>query len=357
MSRTFVALLFCALTASFSASAVTKRGTKDSSDTQSQKPATGETQASPLVPAPRETNNFAAPAAKPIPSTVHIERGPLGLALRRISRETGANLVLMSGVEEFRTGPFDFQNKTPAIMVKEAIAPAEYNTYLGTHYTFVAPPGYEALNAWEMGNRLAELNRDNRVDFFIGGGTPLYSALALLGHSLSVTLVADNAIAESLAGEINLHGATLDTALEALLRSCRIVPGTVNIETGPGYAFIYSKSNSMAANPMLNTGSLPGAIATKLSSPVSFTLPQAITSTSEIQGRRGATPLQEVLPTLRAQLGIPVTATADAGRLPVNPMAVRGVTAMTALDLVVRQWLVPAFGYEVTESGVHFRRR
>ena len=74
-----------------------------------------------------------------------------------------------------------------------------------------------------------------------------------------------------------------------------------------------------------------------------------------LQGRIGASTLGEVLEGLSDQLGVPVTADANMHRLPVNPAVMTNVRVATALDLLIRQWLVPEFAYAVDDTGIHLR--
>ncbi|NJL72818.1 MAG: hypothetical protein HC888_15280 [Candidatus Competibacteraceae bacterium] len=66
-------------------------------------------------------------------------------------------------------------------------------------------------------------------------------------------------------------------------------------------------------------------------------------------------PLEAVLPALTAQLGILVEASPEARDLPVNPCVLPGVRLRTALDLLVRQWPLPRYGYEVLPDRILIR--
>ena len=55
------------------------------------------------------------------------------------------------------------------------------------------------------------------------------------------------------------------------------------------------------------------------------------------------------------QLGLTVTSDAGMRRLPVNPVVMRKVPIETVLELIIRQWLVPEFGYELDGAGIRLR--
>jgi hypothetical protein len=67
--------------------------------------------------------------------------------------------------------------------------------------------------------------------------------------------------------------------------------------------------------------------------------------------------LARVLPDLSRALGIPVTADDAMGRLPVNITAFHAIPTEAALDLLVRQWLLPRYGYRIQNGGLHFCER
>ena len=289
--------------------------------------------------------------------TIEFEKGPLGLALRRLSAETGAGVVLMAGLEDYRYGPYTFEDATvPSILNAFAEDSRNLITVEPT-YAFIHPPGSEVLNQWNLRGRLEGIANDAKVDIAVRASTPLYSALAMLSHSLDTTVVADNAIAEAQAGELHLYGASLETVLGALLRSARVAPTSVEFEKSSGYLLLRSRPARPTPNPVLNPHEIPASARAWLRKPIKLNLPDAPEGPQNLVGYRGSTPLKELLPALSEQLGVRVTATKDAGRLPINPMVARNIEAQSALNLIVHQWLVPAFGYEITEEGVNFRRR
>jgi len=64
-----------------------------------------------------------------------------------------------------------------------------------------------------------------------------------------------------------------------------------------------------------------------------------------------------VLDSLSQQLGILVVAEKGLEDLPVNPVVLNNVRVQTAMDLLIRQWLIPDFGYQVAGDRIVIRRR
>ncbi len=106
---------------------------------------------------------------------------------------------------------------------------------------------------------------------------------------------------------------------------------------------------------MINEASLTEEQRGTLGRRVNVTLPFPQGDPEHIQGRIGASKLGEVLDALSEQLGIPVTSDARMHKLPVNPVVMREVSIETALELIIRQWLVPEFGYELDSAGIRLR--
>ena len=224
-----------------------------------------------------------------------------------------------------------------------------------TKSMFVFAPGYEALRDVSVREGLDKQIAELRVDVAFGADTPLYSALALLGHTLGHTVIADNAIAAALCGEIRLKDVPLGAALDALLQSARVSRESFHVESTPDYTFVASTSNVGGRPLLLGEDSLTDEQVAMLGREVRVMLPFPQDDPEHLQGRIGASTLGEVLEGLSEQLGVPVTADANMHRLPVNPAVMTNVRVATALDLLIRQWLVPEFAYAVDDTGIHLR--
>ena len=135
--------------------------------------------------------------------TLDIERGPVGLAFRELSEASSLNVALMNGLELGQAGPYHFEKRALEAAIREIAHDLGYEIHDAPHYIFVFAPGYEALRDVSVSGRLDERVAELRVDVAFGADTPLYSALALLGHTLGHTVIADNAIA----GVVGVAGA------------------------------------------------------------------------------------------------------------------------------------------------------
>ena len=284
-----------------------------------------------------------------------IERGPVGLAFRDLSEALSINVVLMNGLELGQAGPYHFDKREPAAAIREIADDLGYEIHDAPHYIFVFAPGYEALRDVSVREGLDKQIAELRVDVAFGADTPLYSALALLGHTLGHTVIADNAIAAALCGEIRLKDVPLGAALDALLQSARVSRESFHVESTPDYTFVASTSNVGGRPLLLGEDSLTDEQVAMLGREVRVMLPFPQDDPEHLQGRIGASTLGEVLEGLSDQLGVPVTADANMHRLPVNPAVMTNVRVATALDLLIRQWLVPEFAYAVDDTGIHLR--
>ena len=287
--------------------------------------------------------------------TLDLERGPVGLALREVSKASSLNVVLMNGLELAQTGPYRFQDHEPRAAIGDIARDLGYEIHEAPHYVFVYAPRYGVLRDVVVADRLDSRAAALRADVAFGADTPLYSGLALLGHTLGHTIVADNAIGGTACGEIRLRDVPLATALEALLQSARVGRDSFYVESTPDYVFLGSAHNKPRPQLLTNGSSLTEEQRRTLGRRVSVTLPFPQGDPEHIQGHIGASTLGEALDALSEQLGLPVTADARMHKLPVNPVVMRDVSIETALELIVRQWLVPEFAYELNGAGIRLR--
>ena len=288
--------------------------------------------------------------------TTTAERGPVGLLLRDISAEFPMDVVLMNGLELGQAGPYDFDKVSAHDVLQRIADDMGYETHVRPDYVFLYAPGYEALLDLSLEASIDRRAADFRVDIAIGSDTPLYSALALLGHAFAYTLVADNAIAGALCGEIHLRGASLTSALEALLQSARISGDVVRVESTPDYTFLASAGNRPRPPALIDAASVTREGRAILQRRVRVALPTRQNDPQRIEGQLGASTLEEILPELSAQLGERITAEASMAQLPVNPMLLIDLPIETVLELLIGQWLVPDFGYALEGNEIRLRR-
>lgn len=295
--------------------------------------------------------------SSPVPATVtlELERGPVGFALRELTQLSSINLVLMNGLELAQTGPHSFRERPAESVVREIARGLGYEIYEAPHYLFVFAPGYEALLEVNVEGLLASQTSELRAEVAFGADTPLYSGLALMGHALGHSFVADNAVAGALCGELRLHDVPIAAALTAMLQSARMNVGSFRIESTADYTFLSSVANVSGPRFSGDKASLSEGQRAMLGRRVSLMLPHREDEPGHIQGRLGASTLGEILPELSAQLGIPVTADRNMLRLPINPVAITMLPTETVLDLIIRQWLVPEFVYEIDGEGIRLR--
>ncbi len=284
-----------------------------------------------------------------------IERGPVGLAFRDLSEALSINVVLMNGLELGQAGPYHFEKRSGAAAILEIARDMGYEIHDGPQYIFVFAPGYETLRDVSLSGAIDEQVARLRADVAFGADTPLYSALALLGHTLGHTVIADNAIAGALCGEIRLKDVPLGTALEALLQSARISRDSFHVESTPDYTFLASTGNIGRRTLLHGKDALTDEQAAMLGREVRVTLPFPQDDPQHLRGRIGASTLGDVLEGLSQQLGISVTADERMHRLPVNPVVMTNVRVATAIELLIRQWLVPEFVYSVDDTGIRLR--
>ena len=284
-----------------------------------------------------------------------IERGPVGLVFRELSEASSLNVVLMNGLELGQAGPYHFEKRSAAAAILEIARDMGYEIHDGPQYIFVFAPGYETLRDVSLSGAIDEQVAGLRADVAFGADTPLYSALALLGHTLGHTVIADNAIAGALCGEIRLKDVPLGTALEALLQSARISRDSFHVESTPDYTFVLSTGNIGRRTLLHGKDALTDEQAAMLGREVRVTLPFPQDDPQHLRGRIGASTLGGVLEGLSQQLGITVTADERMHRLPVNPVVMTNVRVATAIELLIRQWLVPEFVYSVDDTGIRLR--
>lgn len=278
----------------------------------------------------------------------------LGQAFRYVGETFGGGAALTAGLEDRPVSNQGLGRSGFVAGLERLIDPYGCKTQVTPFYVFVYPEGYEEVAALSLTGKVAPRLESTRASFAIGAGTDLFNALALLSTSIQMTVVADNLVADAWCGEVFLQDAPVSAIVEALLKSARVAPGLIEVESADAFLFIRSSSNQSQSPSCLNAGELTAEQRATLASPVAFRLPD---NGPELTFQSEPATLAKVLPVLTQALGVPVTATDEMGRLPVNIAVFRGISAETALDLVVRQWPLPRYGYRMDETGIHFCER
>lgn len=303
----------------------------------------------------QERGNRARSKPKPAKVSLHIDQGPLAFAARQAAEVKAGSIVLMNGVASRMVGPFDFGKDDWEEITGALAKAANCEVAEGKHYHFVYPtgdPAYETLSGFTFGGSVDSRLASKETTFRFGADIPLYNALALLGHTLGVTLVADNAVADTLSGEVILDDAPLGDVLDALCKSARIARETVAAEGDATYVFIRSIENVSKQDLLTNENELDAAARERLEAKVDVSLPAPPKDNARFEAAEGPVTLASVLATLSAQLGVPVTADRGLEKLPVNPVVMRDIPARTAINLLIRQWPVAKFAWSWIDGGV-----
>ena len=275
---------------------------------------------------------------------------------RRLGPQVGG-VVLMHGIEDRFVEPFDYTGANSREVVEDLARKAGCSVQFAPNYAFVYPPGYEMLLGLSFDGRLGPPYASSEAGVAFGVGTPVFRVCAVLSQALGMTIVADNIIGGALCGELALTQAPLGAALDAVLKSARIVPTAFRVDTAPEYLLIHTAENVHPPDLALNEAALSAEQTARLERLASVVLPYPQADSPTIHIPDYAMRLRDVLPALSSQLGMPVEADSALDELPVNPMVLQHVRVRTAVDLLIRQWPVPEFGYEVTERGIRISRR
>ncbi len=270
----------------------------------------------------------------------------LGEALRRFGEEGGRGIVLMKGLED-RPGTLPRDRKPESVahhLAKQANCAVQ--ELPGYYFLYPTEEPYDVLAAFSLEGRLDPAYDDAEAAISFGSGTRLFGALAMLGEATGHTFVADNSLAELQVGELVLDRLPLERALEALLKSARIA--RPNVDSTDEYIFISGQVNRNPRSLLLNADGLTAEQRALLDKRVDVYLPQRPREGARLMLGVAAAPLGRTVSSLSRQLGVNIEVERGLEKLPVNPSVFRNVRVETALDLIVRQWLEPVFGYEVT---------
>ncbi|MDX9976248.1 MAG: hypothetical protein RBU21_24950 [FCB group bacterium] len=280
----------------------------------------------------------------------------LGAAVRMLGEE-GTNLVLMKGLEEQKIDRKLVEKLDRDEVAKNLAEAVNAEVQSSESYAFLYPgqPPYDALAGISLAGRLDPAYRDVRCTLAIGTGTKLFSALALLSQGLDKAFVADNALAETPCGEFAIKDAPVESVIEALLKSSRILG--FGLDSTDEFVFISGAATPPPRNALLNSDKLNDAQRALLEKRVTVHLPIDPRKPSRIAMEVGAEGLDTAAEALSRQLGVQVAVDPSIKNLPVNPVVMPNVRVGTALDLIIRQWPVRGFGYEVKSDSILIRRR
>lgn len=282
---------------------------------------------------------------------------PLGDMMRAFGEATDGAFVLMSGLEEHAVPAVNYKTASYEQVIAD-FSKAVNASYTHTpFYYLILPQQYEALETVSLADTLDAKYRELRVGAIFGAKTNLYVLFSALSKSLGITIVADNYIAESRCGELHLPELPLATILEAILQSARIGPDAFVIENTPEYIFIRAPKNESAASVCLNTDALDAEKQAILDRKVSLIMPEAPDDKADVVLVSEPFPLQEALFPLTEQLGLEIVARRELADVPINPCVINNVRLSTALNLLIRQWPLARFGWELQTDRILIREQ
>jgi hypothetical protein len=290
------------------------------------------------------------------PVTIAQEMDTLGNTVVHIGEEAGGSLVVMKGVENRPVPPMNYQKKAFKKMASEIADATQCNVAMYPNYVFLYPAGYENLLGLSVGNRLDPAMAAQTVAMTLGSGMPLYKAFTLLSASLGATVLADNVLAEARTGAVTLAKIPVGDALEAILKSARVLPEAFQVESTPEYVFFYSGPPVPAHATLIGADVLTPEDNAYLDTVVDLYLPSKPDDTKNYEIPSRALSLGIVVDALSQQLGRTVVAAPGMEEFPINPCALIKVRIRTAMDLLIRQWPVPDFGYAMEGGQIVIRR-
>ena len=310
----------------------------------------------PPTPAPQVTAPFSQFNQNNSDSTsasTSKSKTSLGTVVRDLNETGGLSLVLMNGLENIQVSKEGTEGVAPKDSLEFLLRSYQLTRYSTDHYTFIYAPEYEVLTTLQLAKQLPKKYTQTRVDIAFGANTPLFSALALISHSTGLTLLADQAMGDSLCGELNLLDTPLPLALEALLQSARIQPDALKVRSSNDYIFLHSAAHPLRAKVQLAT--ISEAMKKELQEKSSISLMVYTPAGNEVSSQLGSSKLNTVLSELSLQLGISVKAEGKVNQLPVNPMVMNNLPRETVLELFLHQWMLPIFAYEEQDGNIVLR--
>jgi hypothetical protein len=316
------------------------------------------------APARQRHENIPANApgsARPTPAnfpkvTFSHEAAPLGDVVRKIGQQAGGGIVIMRGLEERSLPALSVERQPYESLVKQLADAVQCKSAPLSHAYFVYPERYEALLQVSLEGRLQDRFAAMNASVAFGSKTRLSNVLAVLSESLGTTIVADNYIAESTCGELFVDKAPLQSVLEAVLMSARIPPEEIAVDCTEEYLFIASLRNTAPKTVLLSDeNTLTPEQKAELGRVVDVVLPDAGANPVQTAFSAKAAPLRDVLTPLTRQINLEVAAKKTLADVPVNPCTMHKVRVRTVMDLLIRQWPVANFGYEMNENQLLIR--
>ncbi len=286
-----------------------------------------------------------------ITGRVSLEQGPetLGNTARAIGAQHSGGIVVMHGLGFESVPALAWKDRKFEEALHELAGHAGSALTTTPDYGFLHPQGYEVLNSWNFVGLLPPALAETPVEVAFGNGTKLSSAAAFLGHVSGVSVIVDNAVADARTGEIWLPSLPLATVLDALMKSARVTPESVVVETGERLVFIKSRSNR-------STPVLTGASSDALKERVTVYLPAAPKEEGHFEYFFNALPIGELAPRLSRQMGIPVTLSPEFEVLPVEQTVFIDQPREVVLKYLIAQWPAPGIGYRWDGTGVVLER-
>ena len=297
----------------------------------------------------------AAVAAFPKVSFDH-QPGPLGDLVRTIGRETGGGIVVLSGLEERPVAAMKMDRQSYADVASKLAESVECTSAPLSNAYFIYPEPYASLLQISLEGRLSERFSAMNASVAFGAKTRLANVFAVLSESLGTAIVADNFIADATCGEMFMDHAPLQAILEAILMSARIPAQEIAIDCTDEYLFIASLRNTAPRSVFLSDeAALAEEQKALLDRVVDIVLPDPGTNAIATAFAAKAAPLKDVLTPLTRQVGAEVAAKRALADIPINPCTMHKVRLRTAMDLLIRQWPVASFGYEIVGNQLLIR--
>lgn len=303
-------------------------------------------------------DNSSASKLQKLPK-VTVQESP-GLAvdtLRLVNAEAGGALVLVNGLGTRVLPTLDLVD-TPYEQFVQTVAEGlacPFDKVDG--YYLIYPPGYEGLRDITVSRQLPEAYQAIRGDFIFGEGTRLYNVFAVLNQTIGTNLVADQSVGDAACGEMVLVDVSLPVALDAILRGARVAPGGVQVDAYDDYVLFRSLPNAHPDPLLLGGDTLTPGQRAMLSRKVTVQLPAPINRGKGLQVLTTARSLRMAMRSLSQQLGVQVTSDPALLDLPVNNAHLNDISIQSLIEVVIRQWLVPDFVYEVGDNTITLRRR
>lgn len=279
----------------------------------------------------------------------------LGSAVRAAGQAAGGGVVLMDGLALLPVEAASFKNVPLGTAVRQIASSANCIATETPWYYFIHPAGYESLLGLDVSGLLPAVLQEEAVALELGGSQALYNVLAMLGHGVRVTIVADNRMAEAVAGPLFLPQCPLGIALNAVLQSARISPNAFTVTCGDRYIFLHHKNSPGLASAFLG-GESDSDAAERLEKRMTLILPENAADGTTFYPQNGPTPLARLLPALQRQTGFPVVLDPMFEEIPINPVVMHDMPLGLCLDLLLRQWPVPNVGYALREGRLELRR-